>query len=218
MPGKKAAAKKSAPKKAAEKKPEQKSTGGADAKAVYVKKLNFPGMNVETVTAAFKQCGEVKAVNLRRGKYCILYFKDAAGASKAKDLNGKQFKGQLITVEAAKKKQAADRSETAKTVFVGNLSRNKKSEDRLRLGKVFGDCGTVKKVKTYKTGHAFVYYADHAAAAKAVAKYDNTILPEKEFPHKRTVTVKFSVRTKEIDAKKEAARKARIAAKKAKKN
>ena len=174
MPAKKAAAKKSAPKKA-EKKPEQKSSGAADSKAVYVKNLNFPGITVDTVKAAFKQCGEVNAVNLRRGKYCILYFKDAAGASKTKELNGKQFKGQQITVEAAKKRQQADRTGSAKTVYVGNLSRNKKSEDRLRLKNEFSKCGSVKKVKTYKAGHAFVYFADNASATKAVTNYNGKV-------------------------------------------
>jgi len=57
-----------------------------DGKGVYVKNLNFPGINNDSVKATFKQCGNVDQIRLRRRKYAIVFFKDAAGVSKAKEI------------------------------------------------------------------------------------------------------------------------------------
>merc|ERR1712232_631789 len=122
--------------------------------------------------------------------------------------------GQKITVEAAKKAQAQDRATYAKTVFVGNLPAMSRATGAAAVKKEFAKCGSIVKVRTYRAGHAFVYFADNAAAKKAVTTMDNQALG-KPFPE-HNVTVRFSVRSKEGDAQKEKARKAKIAA--AKKN
>jgi len=215
MPAKKGAAKPAAKKAAAPAKaaPAKKTAAAIDT-AVYVKGLNFPGMSFETIKAAFKPQGEVKDICLRRKKYCILYFKDASSANKAKELNGKTLKGQKITVEAAKKKLPADRASTCTTVFVGNLPAMTHKQGVVAVKKEFAKCGTITKVRSYRAGHAFVYFADNAAAKKAVTTLDNQTLGA-PFPAK-TISVKYSIRTKALDAAKEKARKAKIA--KAKKN
>eukprot|EP01061_Rhynchopus_euleeides_P022346 TRINITY_DN363_c0_g1_i1.p1 TRINITY_DN363_c0_g1~~TRINITY_DN363_c0_g1_i1.p1 ORF type:complete len:225 (+),score=110.55 TRINITY_DN363_c0_g1_i1:134-808(+) len=208
-PAAKKAVAKAAP-KAAEK---PKASGGAD-NGVYVKGLNFPGISHDTIKQAFKQQGDVKDVVLRRRKYTILYFKDGSGASKVREMNGKVVKGSKITVEAAKKKQKADRATYCKSVFVGNLPRMPHAQGKVHLKKEFSKCGQVVKVRTYQSGHGFVYFADNAAAKKAVTSMDHQSLG-KPFPESRQVTVQYSIRSKDRDAKKEAVRKQRIAAKKA---
>eukprot|EP01059_Diplonema_ambulator_P024730 TRINITY_DN4104_c1_g1_i2.p1 TRINITY_DN4104_c1_g1~~TRINITY_DN4104_c1_g1_i2.p1 ORF type:complete len:227 (+),score=128.60 TRINITY_DN4104_c1_g1_i2:97-777(+) len=209
----KPAAKKAEPKKAekTEAKP-AKAAAATDGKGVYVKNLNFPGIAHDTIIAAFKPCGEVKDVVLRRRKYCIVYFKDAAGASKAKELNGKVLKGQKVTVESAKKKLPQERSEFCTTVFVGDLPRMSRKQGKANLKKEFSSCGAISKVRTYQAGHGFVYFKDNASAKKAVTDMDNKPLG-KPFPENRPVKVRYSIRTKEKDAAKEKVRKTRIAAK-----
>eukprot|EP00659_Diplonema_papillatum_P021157 gene21157-32593_t len=150
-----------------------KKTAAASDRGVYVKGLNFPDMDHETVKAAFKQCGDVKDVVLRRKKYCILYFKDSAGAAKAKELNGKVMKGSKITVEAAKRKPDQDRSEYCSSVFVGNLPGMLRKQGKASLKKEFSKCGKVEKVRIYQTGHGFVYFSDNAAAKKAATTMDH---------------------------------------------
>merc|ERR1711991_162047 len=206
---------KAAPKPAQAKAAPAKSAGGDSG--VYVKNLNFPGISHETIKQAFKQCGEVKDVVLRNRKYAILYFKDAAGATKARELNGKVVKGQKISVEAAKRRQEPARETYCTSVFVGNLPRMSHIQGRAALKKEFAKCGEIVKVRTYQSGYGFIYYKDNAAAKKAVTTMDQQTLA-KPFPEKRVVSVRYSIRTKEADAKKEAVRKQRIAAKKAKRN
>eukprot|EP01064_Diplonema_japonicum_P030620 TRINITY_DN524_c0_g1_i2.p1 TRINITY_DN524_c0_g1~~TRINITY_DN524_c0_g1_i2.p1 ORF type:complete len:220 (+),score=96.52 TRINITY_DN524_c0_g1_i2:47-706(+) len=204
----KPAAKKAEPKKAENK---AKAPVAGDSKGVYVKNLNFSGISHDTIKAAFKPCGEVKNVVLRRRKYCIVYFKDAAGASKAKELNGKMLKGQKVTIEASKKKLAQDRSEYCTSVFVGNLPRMSHKQGKANLKKEFASCGAISKVRTYQSGHGFVYFKDNASAKKAVTNMDHKAL-SKPFPESRLVSVRYSIRTKEKDAAKEKVRKTRIAA------
>lgn len=201
--------------KAAPKASETKPKAASSDNGVYIKGLNFPGISHDTIKAAFKQqAGEAKQVVLRRRKYCIMYFKDASAASKARELNGRVLKGNKLTVEAAKKKQTPERSVYCKTVFVGNLPRMPHAQGKVNLKKEFSKCGNVVKVRTYQAGHGFVYFSDNASAKKAVTTMDHQSLG-KPFPSERQVSVQYSIRTKDGDAKKEKVRKARIAAKKA---
>eukprot|EP01063_Lacrimia_lanifica_P041673 TRINITY_DN977_c0_g2_i1.p1 TRINITY_DN977_c0_g2~~TRINITY_DN977_c0_g2_i1.p1 ORF type:complete len:227 (+),score=148.66 TRINITY_DN977_c0_g2_i1:55-735(+) len=190
-----------------------KAPAGSAANGVYVKGLNFPGLSHETVKELFKGSAITNIV-LRRKKYCLIYFKDAAGASKAKDLNGKMLKGQKITVEAAKKGQAAERATYCTSVFVGGLPAMSRATGAAAVKKEFAKCGTIQKVRTYRAGHAFVYFADNAAAKKAVTTMDQQSL-SKPFPEGKQITVRYSVRSKAGDAAKEASRAKKIAAAKA---
>eukprot|EP01062_Namystynia_karyoxenos_P009546 TRINITY_DN1337_c0_g1_i2.p3 TRINITY_DN1337_c0_g1~~TRINITY_DN1337_c0_g1_i2.p3 ORF type:complete len:265 (+),score=141.50 TRINITY_DN1337_c0_g1_i2:99-797(+) len=192
------------------------SAPASTGKSVYIKNLAFPGLSHETVKAAFKSCGNVSQVQLRRKKYCILHFNDAAAAGKAKELNGKTVKGSKITVEAAKKGPEPARSEYCTSVFVGGLSKMPRKDARAALKKQFTQCGNVVKIRTYSESsgmHAFVYFADNAAAKKAVTTMDRQSL-SKPFG-KRPIQVAYSIRTKAKDQKAEKVRQTRIALKKA---
>eukprot|EP00756_Hemistasia_phaeocysticola_P012773 Hpha_TRINITY_DN15227_c1_g2::TRINITY_DN15227_c1_g2_i1::g.65219::m.65219 len=216
----KAAGKKAAPKaapKAAAPAPAKVQSSGV---SVYIKNLAFPGLNHDTVKAVFKSCGNVKGVQLRRKKYCIVHFGDASHAAKAKELNGKVVKGNKVSVEAAKKGPTPDRSETCTSVFVGGLSKVPRKDARAALKAQFDKCGAVAKVRTYQNGrglHGFVYFKDNAGAKKAVSTMNGQELakPFTKLSSTNGITVKYSVRTKALDQKKEKARKARIAASKA---
>ena len=192
MPAKKGAVKPAA-KKAATKvaaKAAAKTTA-APAKAgasngVYVKNLAFPGISHDTIKQAFKGQGEVKDVVLRRRKYAILYMKDAAAATAVRDLNGKVLKGNKIVAEAAKKSQSADKSTYAKSVFVGNLPSLSHKKGKELLKKEFAKCGSIVKVRTYSAGYGFVYFADNAAAKKAVQTLDHQVWTRFLFPPRHT--------------------------------
>eukprot|EP00756_Hemistasia_phaeocysticola_P012761 Hpha_TRINITY_DN15227_c1_g14::TRINITY_DN15227_c1_g14_i1::g.65280::m.65280 len=205
--------------KAAAKAPAPAAPAGKGV-SVYIKNLAFPGMNNDTVAAVFKSCGAVKGVKLRRKKYCIVHFGSPDHAAKAKELNGKVVKGNKVSVEAAKKGPTPDRSETCTSVFVGGLSKIPRKDARAGLKKEFDKCGAVVKVRTYQTNkgmHGFVYFKDNAAAKKAVTTMDSTELskPFTKLASTSGITVRYSVRTKALDQKKEKVRKARIAAAKA---
>eukprot|EP01065_Artemidia_motanka_P042775 TRINITY_DN578_c0_g1_i1.p2 TRINITY_DN578_c0_g1~~TRINITY_DN578_c0_g1_i1.p2 ORF type:complete len:227 (+),score=93.65 TRINITY_DN578_c0_g1_i1:61-741(+) len=209
----KPAGKKAAPKPAAKAAPA--STGGG--KGVYIKQLAFAGMNHDTVKQAFKACGAVTSVQLRRKKYCIVHFGEASHAAKAKEMNGQVVKGNKIKVEVAKKAAPPNRKTACKTVYVGGLARMPRKDVNKGgvLKKEFAKYGQVTKLRTYRHGggmHAFVYFKDNAAATKAVETLDSQTL--KPFS-KGNVSVRYSLRTKESDAKKEKVRQKRIAAKRA---
>eukprot|EP01062_Namystynia_karyoxenos_P044936 TRINITY_DN33264_c0_g1_i2.p2 TRINITY_DN33264_c0_g1~~TRINITY_DN33264_c0_g1_i2.p2 ORF type:complete len:228 (+),score=95.04 TRINITY_DN33264_c0_g1_i2:79-762(+) len=209
---------KPAAKKAAEPKAEKKAPAAAapakasgSGKGVYVKGLSYDGMSHTSIKAHFRDCGEIKEIRMRGKKYCLIFFENDNGANKAQQLNGSTMKGNKITVEAATRaKPSPNRAETSRTVFVGNLPRMNRKSGKNALKKEFQKYGTVVKVRSYQAGHGFVYFKDNASAKKAVSGADGQALSA-PFPSKRKVSVRYSIRTKELDQKKHQARLDRIA-------
>eukprot|EP00757_Euglenozoa_sp_SAG-D1_P011013 gene11013-3314_t len=230
MPGaKKPAAKPvaKAAKPAAKAAPAKKATGGA-SNGIYIKNLDFPGIDNAAVKELFTSAGKIDAVKLRRNKYAIVWFNDAAGQKKALDFNGKTLKGKKITVSASTKAKPAGvihgvtlynhdyvllliclphyaaLNSTATTVFVNNLSKNAK---KTQVSELFKDAGKIVKIKTYKNktagGCGFIYFESNAAAGKALKQTGSVFMSQK-------LDVKLSVRTQALDAAKEKRRQVHI--------
>ena len=191
MPAKAAPAKKAAPKAAA---PVAKAAAPAAKKAaapvasgngVYVSK--WGQHNAEAAKAAFAACGVISSVQIRRNKYALIFFENAAGAKKAIDtLNNKVVLGNVVTVTAAKTSPKKD-AEGSSVVFVGPYF--PESTPRKNLIELFKASGKILKVRTYANHTAFIYFDNAASAAKAVKDVNGKVLSQK------TLVVKPSVRT-----------------------
>lgn len=163
------------------------------ANGVYVK--NWGQGSVADATATFGAAGKVAKVQLRRGKYALVFFENAAAVKKAIDtFNGKEVNGTVVSVSAAKTAPKADAHEGSASVFVGPIFRE--STTRKEIFELFAGL-KVKKLRVYRQNHAFVFFENAAAAAKAMEKNGA------EF-HGKKLTVKPSVRSLESDRKRAA--------------
>eukprot|EP00999_Lentomonas_sp_LEN2_P000433 NODE_1435_length_861_cov_128.452316_g1388_i0.p1 GENE.NODE_1435_length_861_cov_128.452316_g1388_i0~~NODE_1435_length_861_cov_128.452316_g1388_i0.p1 ORF type:complete len:219 (-),score=99.09 NODE_1435_length_861_cov_128.452316_g1388_i0:92-748(-) len=210
MPAKKAGAKpaaKPAQKKKAAAKPQRKLV--ADASGVYVTNLVLEGgVNHDSIRAAFSGCGKISEIRVRKGgrtPYALLFFDNQAGSKKALDMNGKLVGEKKISVAAAQTSRTPDLTTTASTVFVGNLGG---VTSKKQLQAAFGKCGEVQAVKVRRQPEhfGFVYFKDNGAAQKAVKTLDGTQLGDK------TISVKFSKKTRDADNAQAAKKAARAAA------
>lgn len=196
-------------KKAKKAKKAAKKGGGAErpqVTGVYVTGLDFEGMSHETVKECFKHCQNITEVRLRHGKYAVIFFGTKPNAKKALEMNNKMVKGNKISVVMAKRARPTKvREGKCTTVFVGGLPG---ASTKKQLSAHFADCGKIIKVRVYAQHHGFVYFADAAAASKAVAMADVPFAHGKdtsrmeEVPHQlsRILEVKYSIRTKAGDA------------------
>jgi RNA recognition motif-containing protein len=210
----KANAKKSAPAAKAAKKDTKKAApkkvSSGKGNGVYVKGLNFPGMNKTTIAEAFTgSFGAVEEVRLRNKKggksYTLVFFKNPAHAAKAIEYNARMFKGSKINVEAARADSTPDRATFCTAVYVGNLpggmrlrtmSKNRKAKSKkakkgvsrhVKLADIFKGCGKTVKARAY-SNHGFVFF-DSVAAAKEATKKDGLAVAG------RKISVKLSVKT-----------------------
>jgi len=177
-----------APKAAAAKK-------GTSAFGVYVKHWGQQGS--EAVQALFASAGKILEVRLRRGRYALVFFDNAASVKKAIDsFNGKEINGRKLEVAQAKAALRGDNKADSKVVFVAPIFRQSTSDKQIR--DIFGKAGKVTKLRTYRTNYAYVYFDTTAAAQKAVKELNKSTLNNK------TLTVKLSSRSRETDKKKAA--------------
>ena len=187
--------------------PEKKAAPAASAgNGVYVKNLGDAG--VESVTAIFSAAGAVSGVRLRRNKYAIVFFQQAASVKKAiETFNGKDLKGQKLSVVAAKSGAKADKKADSKVVFVAPIFRGNTTKAQAKA--LFAGCGKITKMRTYHNNCAFVYFDSAAAAQKAVKDKDGQTFKNNK------LRVKLSGRSAERDAKRLAIAKARSLVKQA---
>jgi len=163
---------------------------GSDA-GVYIKNLNGPDVTTEQIKSLFGSCGKITEIRLRRNKYVLVFFDNQNAAKKALEFNGKQMKGNKISVELAKSKSHRKREEYATTAFIGHLPGCTSKKHLSELCKPFG---TIIRIRNYRAKrHAFVYFQDVAAANKAVQALNG-----KEY-HQTKLSAKLSVRTKGVD-------------------
>ena len=199
----KPAAKAAAPpaKPAAEKKAEAKKAPAGSSNGVYVK--NWGGEGVDAVKSIFGNCGKVQQVQLRRNKYCLVFFDSAAAVKKAIDsFNNKEVRGRTLTVSAAKTAPKADKHSNSSVVLVSPIFRE--STTRKQIFELFNGCGKIVKMRTYHQNNACVYFESAAAAQKATQKNGS------EFKGKN-LSVNLSTRSLEADKKKQETTKLRIA-------
>lgn len=157
---------------------------------VYVK--NWGVENAAAAKAAFEVAGPVTNVQIRRKKYALVFFENSAAAAKAvATFNNKEVCGTTVTVVAAKTTPKVNAHEGTQVVCVRPIFRSNTS--RKAVMDLFKECGKVTKLRTYKNNSAFVYFADAAAAAKAVSTVNG-----KEF-HQVKLAVKPSVRSAATD-------------------
>lgn len=190
--GKSAAAPAPAAKAAA---PAAKAAGKlkASGTGVYVKGWGAGG--VEVAKALFASCGKVTEVRLRRNRYAIVFFDNAASTKKAVDsFNNKEVQGRKLEVSVSKSAPKGDKKANATVVFVSPVFRQ--STTRKQLLGLFAKSGKVAKLRTYRRNYAFVYYNDAATAAKAVKELNGS-----KFQNK-TLIAKLSSRTAAKDKKK----------------
>ena len=199
-PAAKAAAKPAAPAKAAPK------AAAAAGNGVYVTGLG--DADRATITALFEaKCGKVTGVQLRRNKYAQVFFENSASVKKAQEaFNGKEVRGQLVTVAVAKSGPKPSATAGATTVCVYPIYRA--STTRKQIFALFASAGKVARLRTYADNSAFVYFNDAASAQKAIAEKNGT-----EYQN-QTLSVKASVRTLAKDAAAEKTRKQLIAVRK----
>lgn len=233
----KTAAKKAAPAKkapAAKKAPKPAGKGNG----VYIRGLNFPGMNKDTIAEAFTGLfGPVQEVRLRnrkgegaKGPYVLVFFKNDAHAKKAAEYNGRILKGNKVLVEIAKSDVTPKREGVCTAVYVGNLpggmrlraftvahkkKRNgqwgrKKHAPGSRHAKLAAVFNGCGKIVKARTynNHGFVFF-DSADAANNAVKKNGTAVQGKK------IEVKLSVKTPASLAKKAAESKAIAAKRKA---
>lgn len=179
-----APAAKPAAKAAAPAKPAAKAVAGSGT-GVYVKGLG--SANVEAVKALFAAAGAVSQVRLRRNKFAIVIFDNAAAVKKACDsFNNKEVQGQQLSVVAAKAGPKSNAHEGTATVFVSPVFRSNTTRNQIRG--IFEGCGKITKLRTYHGNYAFVTFDSAASAAKAIKDKNGQTF------RNRQLTVKASVR------------------------
>lgn len=178
------AAKAAAPAAAA---PKKAAAATSNSNGVYVK--NWGQGSVADATAAFSAAGKVSHVQIRRGKYALVFFENSAAVKKAVDsFNGKEVNGTTVIVTAAKTAPKTDKHDASSVVFVGPIFRE--NTTRKQLFEFFAGSKIVK-LRRYEHNYAYVYL-DSAATAQKVIKEKNGATF-----HGKVLTVKPSTRSLE---------------------
>jgi RNA recognition motif-containing protein len=178
-PAAKAAAPAAAPKKAA--------AATSNSNGVYVK--NWGQGSIADATAAFSAAGKVSHVQIRRGKYALVFFENSAAVKKAVDsFNGKEVNGTTVIVTAAKTAPKTDKHDASSVIFVGPIFRE--NTTRKQLFEFFAGSKIVK-LRRYEHNYAYVYL-DSAATAQKIIKEKNGATF-----HGKVLTIKPSTRSLE---------------------
>lgn len=165
----KAAAPKAAASKAAAKAAAPKAAAGS-SNGVYVK--NWGNGSVADATAIFGAAGNVQKAQIRRHRYALVFFDNAAAVKKAIDLfNDKEVLGQVVTVAPAKTSPKADAHLNSSTVFVSPIFRA--SSTKKQIMELFSGV-KVLRLRTYRNNFAYAYLDTPAAAAKFVQEKNGT--------------------------------------------
>lgn len=140
----------------------------------------------QAITAFFGVCGTIESADLEEGRpHGWITYDTAESAQKAiNELNGAEFTGSAVRVEAARPPRAkqprpegdAPEGKPVPTnVFVGNLPRRMDDADA-KLREVFGSCGAIVKTRynSYR-GNGYVNFETADAAQAALGKADTDI-------------------------------------------
>jgi RNA recognition motif-containing protein len=165
-----------------------------DTAGVFIKGINA-GDDIEAIKKVFKSAGNIVAARRRADKFCILWFDSQGAAKKAiESFHNKQVHGTKVSVVPAKAAPPRDRADYCKTIFISNVSPN---TTRVQLRAALSGYGEIIKIRSYRTGFAFVYFKDNKSAVKARNELNGKRLLN------RFVDVKLSIRTKEREAQKQ---------------
>lgn len=166
-----AGSKAAAPKAAAPKAPVKPAAKPAAASnGVYVK--NWGTGSVADAMEVFKAAGTVRKAQIRRHRYAIVFFENAASVKKAIDLfNEKEVLGTVVTVLPAKTTPRADPHENSSCVFVSPIFRA--STTKQQILELFQGL-KVLRLRTYRQNYAYVYLDSPAAALKFLQERNGT--------------------------------------------
>ncbi|KAK7199679.1 RNA binding protein [Novymonas esmeraldas] len=155
-----------APKAAA---PAPRAAPGA-SHGVYVK--NWGTGSVADASAVFAAAGKVTKVQLRRHRYAIIFFDNAAAVKKAIDLfNEKEVLGQTVLVVPAKASPKPDAHENSACVFVSPIFRP--STTKKQILELFAGV-KVQRMRVYRQNFVYAYLDSAAAASKFVSEKNGT--------------------------------------------
>jgi RNA recognition motif-containing protein len=169
--------------------PKKVAAAAGNSNGVYVK--NWGQGSVADASAAFAAAGKVSSVQIRRGKYALVFFETAAAVKKAVDsFNGKSVNGSVVIVTAAKTAPKADKHDNSSVVFVGPIFRE--NTTRKQLFEFFAGSKIVK-LRRYEHNYAYVYFESAAVAQKVIKDKNGASF------HGKALTVKPSTRSLESE-------------------
>eukprot|EP00996_Jenningsia_fusiforme_P001414 NODE_2299_length_1237_cov_375.235690_g2095_i0.p1 GENE.NODE_2299_length_1237_cov_375.235690_g2095_i0~~NODE_2299_length_1237_cov_375.235690_g2095_i0.p1 ORF type:complete len:298 (-),score=74.06 NODE_2299_length_1237_cov_375.235690_g2095_i0:252-1145(-) len=173
---------------------------------VYIRNLDFEGMNHDTIKDVFKPCGTIAEVRLRHGRFVLIFFRGKAAAEKAVEMNGKTVKGNKIKVVFARKaKPTRQREHYCTTVWCGGLPGGTTEK---QLEEHFKEAGRILKVRIARKKHqGWVYFQNNKDTKKAMTLADKPFahgkdvsqLEEIPIQWQRKLELRYSIRTKLFD-------------------
>ncbi|KAG5496136.1 hypothetical protein JKF63_02437 [Porcisia hertigi] len=137
---------------------------------VYVK--NWGTGSVADAKKVFQAAGNVSKVQLRRHRYALVFFDNAAAVKKAIDLfNEKEVLGQTVLVVPAKTSPKADAHENSSCVFISPIFRPSVTKEQV-MGLFSGL--KVLRLRMYRQNFVYAYLDSPAAAKKFVEEKNGT--------------------------------------------
>lgn len=129
---------------------------------VYVK--DWANGSVEEAINIFQKAGAVQSAFIRRHKYALVFFENAAAVKKAIDLfDGKMVLGAKVTVQAARTSPKPDPKATSATVFVSPVFRG--SCNKQQIMQLFAGY-KVEHMTTHRQNYVYAYFDSHATAER----------------------------------------------------
>nr|CCC95921.1 unnamed protein product [Trypanosoma congolense IL3000] len=160
---------------------------------VYVK--NWGTGSVADVKQIFGAAGKITSVQIRRRRYALVFFENAAAVKKAIDLfNEKEIMGSLVTVVPAKTAPKPDPHEGSSVVFLSPVFRESTKPEKVK--ELFGGM-KVLRIRMYRQNYAYVYLDSPEAALRAVKEKNGTLFCGKK------LQVALSTRSLEKDRARE---------------
>ncbi|KEG11661.1 putative NRBD1 [Trypanosoma grayi] len=183
--------------KAAAKETKPRATAGSH-NGVYVK--NWGQGSVADAKAIFSSAGNIVSAQVRRRRYAIIFFENAAAVKKAIDLfNEKEVMGNVVTVVPAKTSPKPDPHENSSVVFISPIFRTSATDKQIR--ELFEGL-KVLRLRTYRNNYAYVYLDSPAAALKVVKERNGT-----EFRGKK---LRVALSTRSLEKEKSRADRAKL--------
>lgn len=133
---------------------------------VYVK--NWGTGSVAEATEVFQKAGKVLSAQIRRHRYAIVFFDNAAAVKKAIDLfNDKVVLGKKVTVQPARTSPKPNPKDTSSTVFVSPIFRS--SASKAQIAELFNGY-KVLRLRSYRQNYVYAFLDSHASAEKFKAE------------------------------------------------
>eukprot|EP00906_Rhabdomonas_costata_P012645 RCo018205 len=197
-------AKQSKDKKEAGKTAGKKPTHGL---GVFIKDLDFPGLDHASVTETFKQFKtSITEIRVRHRRYVMIFLKSADAVNKFLELDGKTVQGCKIQVQAIKRAQPTrPREDYCKTVYVSGLPGK---TTKKHLMDHFKNIGKIIKIRIYNKPkvHAFIYFQKNKHALRALKRAKKPYLHGRNHKqmgvprsHTFRLKAKLSIRTIHLD-------------------